>query len=235
MRSGGLSGAHLNPGRDRRPGRHRQLPLGRSAGLHRGADDRRVRSAPSSSGSRICRIGAATQDPGAKLAVFATGPGDPATPSPNLITEIDRHGGAALRHPRHRRQRADAVEGRATSISPSSSAAACSRCSSACSCSASALSLGGPTGYAINPARDLGPRLAHAVLPIPGKGSSDWEYAWIPDRRAADRRRRRRGPVFSDRFLTLQASASDCRGTGTRGSWQLRQRWQLTSWQLEAA
>jgi glycerol uptake facilitator len=42
------------------------------------------------------------------------------------------------------------------------------------------LSLGGPTGYAINPARDLGPRLAHAVLPIPGKGSSDWEYGWIP-------------------------------------------------------
>jgi glycerol uptake facilitator protein len=42
------------------------------------------------------------------------------------------------------------------------------------------LSLGGPTGYAINPARDLGPRLAHAVLPIAGKGSSDWEYAWIP-------------------------------------------------------
>jgi glycerol uptake facilitator protein len=42
------------------------------------------------------------------------------------------------------------------------------------------LSLGGPTGYAINPARDLGPRLAHAVLPIPGKASSDWGYAWIP-------------------------------------------------------
>jgi len=42
------------------------------------------------------------------------------------------------------------------------------------------LSLGGPTGYAINPARDLGPRLAHAVLPIAGKGSSDWGYAWIP-------------------------------------------------------
>jgi glycerol uptake facilitator protein len=42
------------------------------------------------------------------------------------------------------------------------------------------LSLGGPTGYAINPARDLGPRLAHALLPIPGKGSSDWPYAWIP-------------------------------------------------------
>ncbi len=42
------------------------------------------------------------------------------------------------------------------------------------------LSLGGPTGYAINPARDLGPRIAHAVLPIPGKGSSDWGYAWLP-------------------------------------------------------
>jgi glycerol uptake facilitator protein len=42
------------------------------------------------------------------------------------------------------------------------------------------LSLGGPTGYAINPARDLGPRLAHFVLPIVGKGDSDWGYAWIP-------------------------------------------------------
>jgi glycerol uptake facilitator protein len=42
------------------------------------------------------------------------------------------------------------------------------------------LSLGGPTGYAINPARDLGPRLSHAILPIPGKRDSDWGYAWIP-------------------------------------------------------
>ena len=42
------------------------------------------------------------------------------------------------------------------------------------------LSLGGTTGYAINPARDLGPRIAHAVLPIPGKGDSDWGYSWIP-------------------------------------------------------
>lgn len=42
------------------------------------------------------------------------------------------------------------------------------------------LSLGGPTGYAINPARDLAPRLAHALLPIAGKGDSDWPYAWIP-------------------------------------------------------
>jgi len=42
------------------------------------------------------------------------------------------------------------------------------------------LSLGGPTGYAINPARDLAPRIAHAVLPIAGKGDSDWGYSWIP-------------------------------------------------------
>ncbi|HEX4651178.1 MAG TPA: MIP/aquaporin family protein [Granulicella sp.] len=42
------------------------------------------------------------------------------------------------------------------------------------------LSLGATTGYAINPARDFGPRLAHALLPLPGKGGSDWEYAWVP-------------------------------------------------------
>ena len=42
------------------------------------------------------------------------------------------------------------------------------------------LGLGGPTGFAVNPARDLGPRLAHWALPIPGKGSSEWSYAWIP-------------------------------------------------------
>ncbi|MFH8474286.1 MIP/aquaporin family protein [Streptomyces sp. NPDC018000] len=42
------------------------------------------------------------------------------------------------------------------------------------------LSLGGPTGYAINPARDLGPRIVHALLPLPNKGGSDWGYAWVP-------------------------------------------------------
>jgi glycerol uptake facilitator protein len=42
------------------------------------------------------------------------------------------------------------------------------------------LSLGGPTGYAINPARDLAPRIAHALLPVAGKGDSDWGYAWVP-------------------------------------------------------
>ncbi|MFB8249920.1 MIP/aquaporin family protein [Streptomyces sp. NPDC055952] len=42
------------------------------------------------------------------------------------------------------------------------------------------LSLGGPTGYAINPARDLGPRIIHSILPIPNKGTSDWGYSWVP-------------------------------------------------------
>lgn len=42
------------------------------------------------------------------------------------------------------------------------------------------LSLGGPTGYAINPVRDLGPRIVHALLPLPNKGGSDWGYAWVP-------------------------------------------------------
>jgi glycerol uptake facilitator protein len=42
------------------------------------------------------------------------------------------------------------------------------------------MSLGGTTGYAINPARDLGPRIIHAILPIPGKGDSDWSYSWVP-------------------------------------------------------
>jgi glycerol uptake facilitator protein len=42
------------------------------------------------------------------------------------------------------------------------------------------MSLGGTTGYAINPARDLGPRIIHAILPIPDKGGSDWAYSWVP-------------------------------------------------------
>ena len=42
------------------------------------------------------------------------------------------------------------------------------------------MSLGGLTGYAINPARDLGPRIVHALLPIPNKGNSDWAYSWVP-------------------------------------------------------
>ena len=54
------------------------------------------------------------------------------------------------------------------------------------------MSLGGPTGYAINPARDLGPRIMHAILPIPGKGDSDWSVRLDSRRRPADRRPDRR-------------------------------------------
>ena len=59
------------------------------------------------------------------------------------------------------------------------------------------LSLGGPTGYAINPARDLGPRIVHSLLPIHGKGSSEWGYAWVPIL----------GPIIGAILATLLAGA----------------------------
>jgi len=61
------------------------------------------------------------------------------------------------------------------------------------------MSLGGPTGYAINPARDLGPRIAHALLPIKGKGSSDWGYSWVPIV----------GPILGGILAAVVASAFD--------------------------
>jgi len=107
----------------------------------------------------------ATPDPGAKLAVFSTGPAIRSTVW-NLVTEIIGtfvlvFGILAIR----------GSEGDMGSLAIIPVAFLVW---------AIGLSLGGPTGYAINPARDLGPRIAHAVLPIPGKGSSDWGYSWIP-------------------------------------------------------
>jgi len=107
----------------------------------------------------------ATPDPGAKLAVFSTGPAIRSTVW-NLVTEIIGtfvlvFGILAIR----------GAEGDMGSLAIIPVAFLVW---------AIGLSLGGPTGYAINPARDLGPRIAHAVLPIPGKGSSDWGYSWIP-------------------------------------------------------
>jgi glycerol uptake facilitator protein len=118
-----------------------------------------------------------TEDPGLKLAVFSTGPAI-RNPGQNIITEIigtfilvfgvlaivghfaeDVIGNAAL----------------TTALGQAFPPLLIGLLVFAIG-----LSLGGPTGYAINPARDLGPRIAHAVLPIPGKGTSDWEYAWIP-------------------------------------------------------
>jgi len=107
----------------------------------------------------------ATPDPGAKLAVFSTGPAIRNTVW-NLVTEIIGtfvlvFGILAIRGAE--------VDMGSLGIIPV-----------AFLVWVIGLSLGGPTGYAINPARDLGPRIMHAILPIPGKGSSDWGYSWIP-------------------------------------------------------
>jgi glycerol uptake facilitator protein len=101
-----------------------------------------------------------TEDPGLKLAVFSTGPAI-RHPAANLITEII--GTFAL------------VFGITALPSGFPTGLAV-----ALLVVVIGMSLGGPTGYAINPARDLGPRIMHFLLPIPGKGDSDWGYAWIP-------------------------------------------------------
>ncbi len=105
-----------------------------------------------------------TEDPGLKLAVFSTGPAIRNTTS-NLISEVI--GTFVL------------VFG-VLAIVSNELAPGLAALLVGFLVWGIGLSLGGPTGYAINPARDLGPRIAHALLPIAGKGSSDWEYSWIP-------------------------------------------------------
>ena len=105
-----------------------------------------------------------TEDPGLKLAVFSTGPAVRNTVS-NLISEII--GTFML------------VFG-VLAITSNQLGAGLAALLVGFLVWSIGLSLGGPTGYAINPARDLGPRIAHAVLPIAGKGDSDWGYSWIP-------------------------------------------------------
>ena len=112
-----------------------------------------------------------TEDKGAKLAVFCTGPGV-RQPAANLITEIVGTfvlmiGLLAILSPSNLVPNAGFDKGFGPFLV-------------GVLVWAIGLSLGGPTGYAINPARDLGPRLAHFVLPIAGKGGSDWAYAWVP-------------------------------------------------------
>jgi glycerol uptake facilitator protein len=107
----------------------------------------------------------ATGDADAKLAVFCTGPAIRSTPN-NLITEMIATFVlifAAL-----------------YIVGPSSSLGALNALPVALVVLGIGVSLGGPTGYAINPARDLGPRIMHYILPIPGKRDSDWSYSWIP-------------------------------------------------------
>jgi glycerol uptake facilitator len=110
----------------------------------------------------------ATEDPGLKLAVFCTGPAIRNTVS-NLITEIIGtfvllFGILSIGANKFTAAPTYAFGGLFVGLLVL----------------AIGLSLGGPTGYAINPARDLGPRIVHAILPIPGKGDSDWGYSWIP-------------------------------------------------------
>jgi len=108
-----------------------------------------------------------TADPGGKLAVFSTGPAI-RNPIWNLLTEIIGTWMLmfGVLNIRGAFMGTDAIALGAIPV--------------AFLVWAIGLSLGGPTGYAINPARDLGPRIAHAILPIPGKGGSDWGYSWIP-------------------------------------------------------
>jgi glycerol uptake facilitator protein len=109
-----------------------------------------------------------TSDPGLKLAVFSTGPAIRSSVW-NLITEIIGTLVLILG--------VGAIFSGATGGSP---AVGLGPYLVGALVWGIGLSLGGPTGYAINPARDLGPRIAHQILPIPGKGSSDWGYGWIP-------------------------------------------------------
>jgi glycerol uptake facilitator protein len=109
-----------------------------------------------------------TEDPGLKLAVFSTGPAI-RNPFWNMVTEIVGTfvlvlGVLAFTDPGNAGPGESGLTGLLVAFLVVGIG----------------LSLGGPTGYAINPARDLGPRIIHAVLPVPGKGGSDWEYSWIP-------------------------------------------------------
>ncbi len=119
-----------------------------------------------------------TEDPADKLAVFCTGPAIRGR-VPNLLTETI---GTAMLMFGVLAIGANAVEIRAASEIDFSAVYSTGIAPLLVGFLvwAIGLSLGGPTGYAINPARDLGPRIAHAILPIPGKGASDWGYAWIP-------------------------------------------------------
>ena len=119
----------------------------------------------------------ATDDAEAKLGVFATGP-EIRSPGANLVTEMV---GTAVLVFGVLAIAANAGEMTAGTVDLSSVfATGINPLLVGVLVWSIGLSLGGPTGYAINPARDLGPRLAHALLPIPGKGRSDWGYAWVP-------------------------------------------------------
>ncbi len=126
-------------------------------------------SAPCSCGCTICRTGRGPTDAAGKRACFCTSPAVRHTPS-NLLSEII--GTFVLVFV------AAAIS--SDNLSPNGLAPGFGPFLVGLLVWGIGLSLGGPTGYAINPARDLGPRIAHALLPIAGKGSSGWDYAAIP-------------------------------------------------------
>lgn len=116
-----------------------------------------------------------TPDPTLKLAVFSTGPAIRST-VPNLISEIIGTFVLVFGILTIKGASMTGADGAAVPIN----LGALGIIPVALLVLVIGLSLGGTTGYAINPARDLGPRIAHAFLPIEGKGDSDWSYAWIP-------------------------------------------------------
>ena len=175
---GRISGAHLNPGADPGAGDDRQLFAGPTCPA---TSRRQIVGRVPRRGDRWLAYRPhfpVTEDKDSKLAVFATGPAI-RNAAANLTAEII--GTAALVFG------ILAIAGNAqTLVRPNDVdlSAVFSRGLQPLLVGVLVLgvglSLGGPTGYAIDPARDLGPRLAHALLPIPGKRDSDWAYTWIP-------------------------------------------------------
>ena len=161
---GSISGAHLNPA----------ITIGQLVVGNLGLNDAVLYVAGQFAGAFLGAVvvwvhylphWAATEDPGLKLASFSTGPAIRHTGG-NLASEaigtfVLAFGVSAILQP-------------ANGVGPLSGLLIGGLLLGI------GLSLGGPTGYAINPARDLAPRIAHAILPIAGKGDSDWGYAWIP-------------------------------------------------------
>ncbi len=161
---GSISGAHLNPA----------ITLGQVVVGGLGAGDALLYIAGQFAGAFIGAIvvwlhylphWGATEDPGLKLAAFSTGPAIRNTGA-NLTSEAIGTFVLAF--------------GVSAILQPANDTGALTGLLIGGLLFAIGLSLGGPTGYGINPARDLAPRIAHAILPIAGKGDSDWGYAWIP-------------------------------------------------------
>ena len=179
---GRISGAHLNPAVTRRARQHRQLSLGRRARLHRGASRRRLRRGPCWSGCCICRTGG-DADPGRQARCSATGPGNPKLCRQRRHRD-HRYRRAGVRRSGDRRECADVVRPGDIDLSvrvhrgPPAAARRRAR--------PRHRTLARRTDRLRDqPGARPRPRLAHAVLPIAGKGDSDWELRVDSHRRTA--------------------------------------------------